>query len=206
MKELDIINRWHNAIFVEEKQPVLQAMLRKKYIEGPADMGGLIIGLEGQLDEFSMADFQDAFVINTDLRQSRFSCAFSRCTFTSTCFADATFDTCRFPKAKFLHCDFTKAKLGSPWLDDAIFRSCTFKEAKLNGRGSREYGGKRCLFEECQFENSDFRNLQFRASQFLNCRFENVVFTKCTLIGVKFVGSAPSETSFVNCDLRITKE
>lgn len=203
MKKKEIINRWKSSDFIDQVRPLLENVFSHKKLEGPADLAGIILGLDGQLPMFSKSDFQDVEIFDTNLRNARFSCAFSRGFFSSVCFSDTMFDTCRFPHANFKQCDFTNAKLNSPSLDDTVFESCKFTNTSFKGRGLREYGGRRCIFEKCNFEQSIFNNLQFRATRFVNCQFKDVAFTKCSLINVKFVGEIPSDDCFTSCELKI---
>ena len=206
MTRKEALARWIDPEFVTKRQPELDALFSGKEIRGPADLAGLTIGLDGQLTSLSMSDFQDVVAENLDLRFGRFSCAFSRCIISYSSFASCQFDTCRFPNSEFLACDFTAAKLVSPWLDDVIFEKCVFKKTSFSGKGAREYGGRRCTFVSCRFEEMLFRNIQFRAARFVDCEFIDVRFCRCAMIGVKFIGTAPSDNSFEDCELKISKE
>ena len=199
MTEQNILKRWSDAGFIAQVSPALEAVFSAKSTRGPVDLRGVVVGLDGALPRLLRADLQDLHAAELDASQSKFSCSFSRARIERSSFEKSRFDTCRFKETMFDATSFEGSKVDSPTLDDARFVGCLFAKSRLTGRGHREYGGRRAVFEKCDFRDVLFRNLSLRACTFRECVFEGTVFEKCILAGVKFEGTQPLPGCFIDC-------
>jgi uncharacterized protein YjbI with pentapeptide repeats len=199
MTEHFLRDRWKEPEFVRSIGSLLEDIFRNKNSQVPADLRGLVVGLDGALPGLSEASFQDTTIAGLDASSGKFSCDFVRAKIQGSRFVKVRFDTCWSKGALFEGVTFDQARFESPTFDDAVFRGCSFLEARITGRGYREYGGRRAVFENCDFSNTVFRNLQFRACQFRRCAWEGTTFTKCLIVGSKFEETSPSESSFIDC-------
>lgn len=195
--------RWQNSAHLESLRPVLDAIFRRGTYFGPSDLSGLIVGLDGEHPALRNANFIKVILKDVRMVSSQVSCSFDQCNFTQVDFRDSLFDTCRMRKSAFFECQFPNTKFSAPSLDDAIFEKCSFEKAKLEGRGSKEYGGRRALFRQSDFRGASFKRLEFRASKFIGCRFEGAAFEKCDLRGVRIDGSQ-GMPAFTNCQISST--
>jgi len=110
-----------------------------------------VVGLDGALPGLVGADLQGVHLRGVDFSFARLSCSMVRGCFDGCLFHSAIFDTCRMTAARFVESWFDEATLDSPWMDDAVFHRCSFAGGRLSGRGMREFGGRRALFEDCDF-------------------------------------------------------
>lgn len=200
MAENDIYKRWGHPEFLQQVTSTLAAIFLEKSTNVPVDLRGVVVGLDGALPQLLHADFQNLQAAQIDASRCRVSCSFSRARIEKSRFDAAVFDTCRFKESAFDQTSFNAAKFDSPILDDAIFRGCSFQESRIVGRGLKEYGGRRIVFEKCNFQNACFCNVQLRACSFRECVWDNVVFENCILVGIKFEGTQPLDGSFVGCE------
>jgi uncharacterized protein YjbI with pentapeptide repeats len=199
MKGGEWVKRWSDPQFASGMEDVFRSMFVLRNPARDLDLRGLVVGLDGALP--SVTGLSGLRLENVDLSEARLSCSLSKAHIQGTKLARAYFDTCYFKGAKFVSCDFGMVRFDSPTLDDATFLDCSFREAKMTGRGSREYGGRRFVFERCDFNGAVLRNVQLRAGVFRECSFHGTVFKKGLLVAVKFEGGAPAEESFVGCEL-----
>jgi len=199
MSEDQFKRRWFSDQFRAENQTRLDSLFVRKSLQGKIDLRGLVVGLDGALPSLVHADLTGALVEGVDLSHSAFSCPFRAVRANNCTFAQCLFDTCWFKGAKFDHCTFDSASLESPILDDSQFQACSFERTRIFGKGSKEYGGRRVIFERCIFRSALFQNLQLRACRFNDCIFQDTIFKKSILAGTKFEGGEPERSAFVNC-------
>ena len=193
------MTRWGDADFVRGVLPSLQKLFLAKSPIADVDVRGITVGLDGALSELVDADFQDTRVTALSASFGKFSCSFSRAQIATSQFESCAFDTCRFKSSRFTLSSFERATFDNPTLDDAHFLQCGFSAARITGRRTREYGGRRVLFEKCDFSNTEFRSLQLRACSFRDCVWTGTQFVACLLSGTKFEGSAPPHERFRDC-------
>jgi uncharacterized protein YjbI with pentapeptide repeats len=197
-----LVERWRDPEFVAEIESTIRGLSIGRQLPTQADIRGIVVRLDGALPELLHADFQGVNLVEVDASYGRFSCSFGHVAATACKFEDAYFDTCRFGRGRFTKCSFVRATLDSAHLDDAIFNECQFEEARIIGRGSNEYGGRRISFTNCNFKSALFQNIQLRATTFQGCTVEGVQFRKCLLAGVKFRDGAPPAEAFQNCEVQ----
>lgn len=199
MPNNDILTRWTEPGFVHEVTPILNAIFRQKAALHSTDLRGIVVGLTGALPDLLHASFQGVAATDLDASLCRLSCDFVRAKVYGSKFEGGQFDTCSFKNAVFESTVFNRAKIDNPTFDDAVFRGCSFDGARIAGRGYREYGGRRMVFEKCSFRDVRIRNLQLRACSFRECVWDGAIIEKCIMVGVKFEGAAPPESSLVGC-------
>lgn len=199
MEALDARVRWLDQKHLAAAMPVLTAVFVSKKFHGQADLRAITVALDGGPSLLHQANFQDSDLDGLDASEAKMSCSFSRATINRSIFDRALFDTCRFKASRFSACTFVGSKIDSPTLDDAFFLSCSFQGARITGRGTHEYGGRRMVFDGCNFDGTVFQNLQIRACTFRNCSFSGAMFKRCLLTGVKFEGGEPDPANLVAC-------
>ncbi|MGV3605358.1 MAG: pentapeptide repeat-containing protein [Planctomycetaceae bacterium] len=193
--------RWQDSDFLANAKTYLNRLFLDKQPCAGLDLRGLVVGLDGEMELLKHHDFQDTSLRDSDVSFGRFSCAFSRCRWTSIKLDGVEFDACRFKDGNFEKCTMVKTRIDSPLLDDCSFTDCVFNGTTIAGRGFNEYGGKRVAFVRCRFANTCFNNLQIRAGRFVDCEFVESIFSKCLLSGTSFSGPASSVASFAECEL-----
>jgi len=198
----ELQDRWRDAEFVASVRPTLDDVFVRKTASATVDLRGVVVGLDGALPGLVGADLQGVHLRGVDFSFARLSCSMVRGCFDGCLFHSAIFDTCRMTAARFVESWFDEATLDSPWMDDAVFHRCSFAGGRLSGRGMREFGGRRALFEDCDFTGAKLKNMAFRACRFINCRFEGAVFVRCMLVGVKFENGSPARGALSGCDLQ----
>lgn len=202
MNTEEILDRWKEIEFLKSVGPSLEKVFVQKRVREYTDLQGIIVGLDGAIDRLATADFQEAALENVDLSFGRISCSLIGGQFQDCRFEETLFDTCQLTSAKMIRCDFNKAKLHSPWLNDTNFEECNFSDTVMIGRGCKEYGGRRTLFQRCQFSRVVIQNLAFRACRFVSCSFEKVVFQKSLLVSVTFEDGGPESTAFASSEIK----
>ncbi len=192
MLKSEVQQRWKDERFVQQNLAMLRRALMDKASLNGLDLRGIIVGLADGRSDCMNLDFQETNLRELRADWGKFSCSFVGAQIKASSFKESFFDTCRFKNAHFSQCEFNGAKFASPHLDDGTFQGCDFGQAKMQGRGAREYGGRRILFDGCRFNEAVFQNLQFRSTTFRNCSFGKAMFKKCYLAGIKFEGTAIS--------------
>lgn len=201
MKKSDLRARWSNNEYLAAVQPTLVALFDEKVLRSEADLRGMTVGLDGAIKPLEFASFDQATVEFVNLSLSRLSCSFGKCDFRQVVLDDSVFDTCNFSGSRFSDCSFRSTRLTAPTMDDALFLSSDFSEARFIGRRSREYGGRRTVFDGCSFRGTQLKALELRACRFINCRFDGALFERCDLRGVNFENCGTHEDQFVECNL-----
>lgn len=201
MNSKNLVNRWQDLGFVANASTCLEQLMVNKLPSSGLDLRGVVVGLQGQVQQVRDHDFYETLLKDSDLSFGKFSCSFSQCRWTSVMLEGGEFDTCDFRASNFENCSLVKARIDSPTFDDCIFTECVFDDAIISGRGFNEYGGRRVLFVRCRFTRTTFKNLQFRACRFIDCEYSESSFRRCLLAGTQFNGAAPSSNSFVECEL-----
>lgn len=201
MNNKQLTVRWQDNVFLATARAYIDQFVLDKKPSTGLDLRGLVLGLDGEMELLKNRDFQDTSLDDSDVSFGKFSCAFSRCLWTSVKLENVKFDACRFKDCNFKKCEIVRTRMDSPVLDDCSFTDCVFDGATIAGRGFNEYGGKRITFVRCRFSGTSFKNLQIRASRFIDCEFAESTFSKCLLSGTSFSGSMPLANSFVECEL-----
>lgn len=205
MSSKHLLSRWASDNYLTSVESVLSSIKADRRYSGSADLRGLVVGVDGQLPEFELFDFQDVVLDGIDFSYSHFSCSFSRCVFTDCVLDNVKFDTCRMVSSRFLRTSFGGASIAAPMFHDAVFDGCSFAESILRGRGAGAYGARRAEFCGCSFDRCRFIGIELRACKFVGCSFEGTTFKQCVLAGVKFQGAGPDEGQFEKCDLQSTR-
>jgi len=169
----------------------------EKASSSPMDFRGISLGVPEYADFFQF-DLADVEISNVDMSESSLSCSFVAGKFEHVKFDRADFDACRLNRAIFTDCSFDGARLVIV-ADGARVQKCSFREARFEGRGGLEYGGRRTVFIDCDFSDSAFRAVEFRASRFINCVFAGARFDRVDLRGAKFEGDAPLQEQLIRC-------
>ena len=202
MKKGEILQRWAREDFLLAASTSLHGVFVAKELDGPADLRGLAVGLDGQPACIGLSDFQDARLTDIDLSYGQFSCSFSRAVLRAVDLSRAKLDTCRMARVECVAASFSRAQIHAPTFDDARFEACDFGDAQIRGRWPAGYGGRRAVFERCSFRGSRLRALEFRACRFIHCTFDGVSLERCVLSGVRFLGTAPPPDQLCRCWLR----
>lgn len=206
MERKEAAERWRDPGFLASAQRSIEDVFIRKNAEG-TDLRGVIVGLDGAPSSVAGQDLQDADLRGVDFAFARLSCSMGASAFTDCRFDQSVLDTCRMASARMVGCSFVSARIESPWMNDAVFRKCSFADATIIGRGTREYGGRRTVFEACSFDRASIQNLELRACRFINCTFDQTKLRKCLIVGTKFDGGHPEESGFATCDLqRVTAD
>jgi uncharacterized protein YjbI with pentapeptide repeats len=201
MNSKQLASRWQDVAFIANAKAYLNQLIVDRLPSRGLDLRGLVLGLDGEMELLKHRDFQDTLLEDSNVSFGKFSCAFSRCRWSSVMLESVKFDTCRFKDCSFEKCEIVKTRMDSPVLDDCSFIDSVFDGTTIAGRGFNEYGGKRITFVRCRFASTIFKNLQIRASRFIDCEFSESSFSKCLLSGTSFSGSVPLVDSFVECEL-----
>jgi len=200
MKKSELETRWSDPEYLAGIEEQLTAIFENRSLEYSVDLRGMIVGLDGALKRLEFTSFEHSKISLVDFGNSRVACSFRHAEFKDVSFAESLFDTCNMISANFSRCNFRFAKIYAPILNDAVFDNCVFSEALLKGRGLKEYGGRRTVFQSCNFRDARLKSLEFRASRFVDCQLDGAVFEKCDLRGVKFEGSSIDSSQLIGCD------
>lgn len=200
MSGKQFVSRWSSGDYFRSVEAVLTSIRTSRAYSGAVDLRGLIVGLDGQIPEVDLLDFQNVRLQGVDLSSAQFSCSFTQAEAIECRFEGATFDTCRMKAARFRTSSFRSATLLAPVLDDAVFDTCCLSMSVFRGRGGKAYGGRRVEFLGCDFRGARFLGVELRACRFIGCSFEGTRFQRCVLAGTKFEGARPVDDQFEECE------
>ncbi len=204
MNKADFIKRWSDPTYLSSVKNNLFEITDNRFLEGPAELRGLIVGLNGALEEYESLSFEHATIRLIDFTYSKFSCSFSHSRLEELDFSDCLFDTCNMIGTHSSKCHFRSTRISAPTMNDAVFENCDFSNSTLKGRGFYEYGGRRAIFSKCNFRGAKIKSLEFRASKFIQCLFEETIFEKCDLRGAKFEGNIVNADQLARCNIDST--
>jgi uncharacterized protein YjbI with pentapeptide repeats len=196
-----IVERWRTPGFIKDIEGTLRMLLVDRSLAGPADLRGMVVGLDGAIADLEFVSFEQCTISQVDFAYSRFSCSFARSLFENNSFTSCTFDTCNMSKARFTACEYHSARFLAPTMNDTEYEACDFTDSRVEGRGTKGYGGRRAEFHCCNFNKVTLRNIELRACMFVKCTFEGALFENCDLRGLKIKGSRIDQTQFKNCNM-----
>ncbi len=199
MKVKELRQRWDDPAFVESVMPTLRRIFQQREFNGPADLGGITVGLDGPVEWLQSQDFTRSSLSGLDFSYGRFSGSFAEAKLSQVRFYRAHFDRGYMRKASIHGCDFESASGSFGW-DDAVVEDTSFRKTKFRG-GMWEFGGRRALFRNCDFSDVRFPKVQFLASTFERCDFDGATFVGSDLRGVKFIDRMPDAEQFFDCRL-----
>lgn len=186
MKRQDTERRWQNPEFLASAMPVLSAVFDVGRFRGPADLRGLIVGLDGAPSFLNFKGLIRADLTDIDFSFSKMAVNFTEGTFLRLNFTQAKFDRALMSKASWNGSIFDSANICID-ADDAVFVGCSFRKTKIRGV-AWQYGGRRTRFVKCDFTGASFIKTKFLACRFDECILDDVDFGDSDFRGAQING------------------
>jgi uncharacterized protein YjbI with pentapeptide repeats len=186
MKKQDTERRWQNPEFLASMMPILSAVFDVGRFTGPADLRGLVVGLDGTPSFLNFKGLIRANLTDIDFSFSKMAVKFTEGTFHRLDFTQAKLDRSVMSKASWNESTFDYANICIE-ADDAVFVGCSFRKTTFRGV-SWQYGGRRTRFVKCDFGGASFIKTKFLACHFEECILDDVDFGESDFRGAQIDG------------------